>query len=64
MKATFTMQRTTPGTVVYKEDGPADQHKVGSLYLQKRNFPTGHYPAQVTVTIEAITASVAKVEDL
>lgn len=35
INAQFTFERETKGTFVYVEDGPKDQHKVGTLYIKK-----------------------------
>jgi len=35
MKITFTQDKFTPGTARFAEEGPRDQHVVGTLYVRK-----------------------------
>lgn len=51
---TFKKERTTPGTVVFKETGAPEFHKIGTLYVKKRAFnaPEHEFPDTIKITIE------------
>lgn len=49
--------KTTPGTVVYKEDGPGVDHVCGSIYIKKGQLDAfgENLPPRVRVTIEFLS---------
>ena len=65
-ETTFTLERETPGTFRYKEDGDKEDHKIGALYIKKATV-SGKAPQQVTVIVKdaaeaTATASKGKVK--
>jgi hypothetical protein len=51
LELTFTLEKETPGTFRFKEDGDEDQHKVGALYIKKAAFGKKGAPKEISVTI-------------
>ena len=49
--ATFTQARTTPGTVVYKEEATSGAEVIGSVYVKKAAAKELGDPKKIVVTI-------------
>lgn len=53
---TFTLERETKGALLYTELGydayKRDQTPIGTLYIRKKAFPDGRFPAKIKVTVE------------
>jgi hypothetical protein len=52
MQVSFTRERDTKNTVRFQEDGDADQHKIGALYVKKSAMAELGDPQALVVTIE------------
>lgn len=53
LTAKFVTERETKNTVRFREDGPEDQHKIGTLYVQKSELQKLGNPNKLLVTVEA-----------
>jgi len=53
IKISFTKAKETKGTWAYVEDGPAEGHKVGSLYIKKPAVAELGNPESIELTIKA-----------
>ena len=57
-ETTFTLEKETPGTYRYREDGDKDDHKIGALYV-KKGAVSGKAPQSITVVIKDSAAKTA-----
>ena len=54
-RQSLALQKQTKGAVLYSTDNLADglpPTLITSIYLRKTGFPSGKYPALITVTVE------------
>lgn len=52
MVVKFTKSKETKGTWKYEEDGKAEEHKVGTLYLRKGTVEKLGNPEKISVEIK------------